>query len=63
MTASLAVAVVRGDDQGSTRLVKNGTNNTGRDDVAAALTLAAGAYARSMAKTARPAWRYRGLVG
>ena len=63
VTASLASAMVKNDDQGSVRLVKRGTNNTGRDDVAAALTLAAGAYARSMAKTVRPAWRYRGLAG
>lgn len=46
LAASLAVATVRSDDQGSTRLVKNGTNNTARDDVAAALTLAAGVWSR-----------------
>ena len=32
--------------QGSTRLIKRDTNNTGRDDVAAALVLAAGSFVR-----------------
>ena len=45
--ASLAVARVKSDDAGSMRLVKRGTNNQSRDDVAAALTLAAGAYERA----------------
>ena len=49
--ASLAAAMVRHDDQGSTRLVKSDPNNNcGRDDVAAALTLAAGSLARYLAK-------------
>ena len=43
---SLAVAYVKNDDQGNVRLSKRGTQNAARDDVAAALTLAAGAYAR-----------------
>ena len=47
LAASLSVALVKNDDQGSTRLVKRGTNNTARDDVAAALALAAGAYVRA----------------
>ena len=46
--ASLACATVRSDDQGSVRLVKKTSNNLARDDVAAALTLAAGAYVRSI---------------
>ena len=47
LTASLAAAMVKNDDQGNTRLAKRDPkNNTGRDDVAAALTLAAGAWAR-----------------
>jgi len=47
LTASLAAAMVRNDDQGNTRLAKRDPgNNTGRDDVAAALVLAAGAWAR-----------------
>ena len=47
LTASLAAAMVKPDDAGNVRLVKKGTNNTGRDDVAAALTLAAGALSRA----------------
>lgn len=46
LAASLSVAIVKNDDQGSVRLVKKGTNNTARDDVAAALVLAAGAFDR-----------------
>ena len=47
LRASLAVCTVRNDDQGSTRLVKRDTNNTARDDVAAALVLAAGLFERT----------------
>ena len=47
MIASLAVAHVKSDDAGNVRLVKRGSNNTSRDDVAAAFTLAAGAWERS----------------
>ena len=36
LAASLAVAKVKNDDGGSTRLIKRDTNNTARDDVAAA---------------------------
>ena len=44
---SLIAATVRHDDQGNTRLVKaDPFNNTGRDDVAQALVLAAGAWER-----------------
>ena len=46
LTASLAVAMVKSDDSGNQRLVKKGTANTSRDDVAAALTLVAGAVDR-----------------
>ena len=49
MTASLATALVLNDDQGSVRLRKRGVDNQGRDDVAAALVLAAGAMARAPA--------------
>ena len=55
--ASLAVAMVKSDDQGSTRLVKRGTKNQARDDVAAALTLAAGAWDRHK-RNAPPPFRY-----
>ena len=54
VAASLAVAMVKNDDQGSVRLVKRGTNNCARDDVAAALTLAAGSWMRCMAAPRRP---------
>ena len=47
LQASLAVAMVKNDDQGNTRLQKRGRGNQSRDDVAAALTLVAGAYQRA----------------
>ena len=50
LTASLAVAAVKTDDQGSVRMVKAGSNNCARDDVAAALVLAVGAFARAPAR-------------
>ena len=46
LTTSLRRAMVINDDAGSTRLAKRGTHNTARDDVAAALVLAAGAVER-----------------
>ena len=50
---SLVAASVRNDDQGNTRLAKRDpSNNTGRDDVAVALTLAAGAYERDRTRPA-----------
>ena len=61
IAASLAAARVKSDDQGSTRLTKN-ANRTGRDDVAAALLLAAGAYARDRARP-RPRAPRVALVG
>ena len=62
VAASLSAAMVKNDDQGSVRLAKRGTNNTARDDVAAALTLAAGAYIRSLTMPRRR-WRYVGMAG
>ena len=47
LEASLSVATVKNDDQGSFRLVKRTRNNESRDDVAAAFCLAAGAFART----------------
>ena len=44
--ASLTAAMVENDSAGNFRLIKRGTNNQARDDVAAALTLAAGGVAR-----------------
>ena len=43
---ALASADVANDDAGNVRLTKRGQNSTGRDDLAAALTLAAGAWKR-----------------
>ena len=60
LAASIGAASVRNDDQGSYRLVKrDGANNTGRDDAAAALVLAAGALARS---PSRPRRAYIGRI-
>ena len=46
LTASLAVAMVENDSSGNVRMIKRGTNNQARDDVAAALVLACGEVAR-----------------
>ena len=51
IAASLATATVKSDDQGSSRLVK-GSGNVARDDVAASLLLAAGAYMRDSQRPA-----------
>ena len=53
LAASLSVAMVRNDDQGNTRLTKKGSNNCSRDDVAAALVLAAGVYQRARSQPKR----------
>ena len=58
LATSLAASLVKNDDSGNHRLVKRGTNNTGRDDVAAGLVLAAGLQARTPPSARR--WRYRG---
>ena len=44
--ASLAAARTEHDTSGNVRLIKRGTNNQSRDDVAATLVLAAGAVSR-----------------
>ena len=46
LETSLSGALVKSDDQGNVRLLKKGTHNQSRDDVAAALVLACGAVAR-----------------
>ena len=46
LRVSLASAVVQNDSSGNSRLIKSGSNQTGRDDAALALTLAAGALSR-----------------
>ena len=53
LAASLSVAMVKNDDQGNTRLAKKGSNNTSRDDVAAALVLAAGVFQRARTQPKR----------
>ena len=59
LAVSLSKACVQNDDQGNCRLVKSGSHNQGRDDVAASLVLAAGATAR-MPKQSNGI--YRGMV-
>ena len=55
---AVIAALVSADDQGNVRLIKrDGSNNTGRDDVAAALILAAGGYARRPAMATGPRFR------
>ena len=61
IAASLAVAQVKNDDQGNTRLTKRSKNNCARDDVAAALTLAAGAWEREQLSPPSPA-SYLGMI-
>ena len=59
IAASLSVAMVKNDDAGNVRLIKRGTNNTARDDVAAALILGAGESKRRSGKSTRV---YRGFA-
>ena len=49
LTVSLAASRVEHDKAGNVRLLKSDSNSTGRDDVAAALVLAAGALSRAPA--------------
>ena len=51
VATSLSRARVQNDDAGSVRMVKHGTHNESRDDVAAALVLAAGAVERMPKRT------------
>ena len=60
VAAGLSVAQVKSDDQGNTRLVKT-KNNVSRDDVPAALLLAAGAFDRALSKPKRGAL-FRGVA-
>ena len=46
IATSLATAIVKNDTSGNVKPEKRGSNNTGRDDVAYALMLAAGAWER-----------------
>ena len=56
MAASLSAAMVRNDSSGNVRLLKRGTNNQARDDVAAALVFAAGLWDRSRPPPRRRRW-------
>ena len=44
LVVSMSAAYVQNDNAGNVRLIKKGHDNKGRDDVAAAATLAAGAF-------------------
>ena len=59
LSASLAVTVIKSDDGGNFRLIKDHANCS-RDDVSAALVLASGAAARSNSR--KPGWRPGGVV-
>ena len=59
LEASLSVSAVKNDSSGNVRLEKRGSNNQSRDDVAAALTLGAGAHQRR-SKAPRGGGVYRG---
>ena len=59
ISASMAVTVIKSDDGGNFKLVKDHANCS-RDDVSAALVLASGAAARSSSR--KPGWRPGGLV-
>ena len=63
LQASLSVAQVKNDDQGSVRLVKKNANNCARDDAAQALVLAAGGWDRASRKTANPPAYESSIVG
>ena len=58
--ASLSVTTTKADDSGSIRLVKRGSNNESRDDISAALVLAAGAFMRAGSAPQRRA--YHGIA-
>ena len=53
--ASLAVSTVKNDDSGNVRMTKSG-QNTARDDVSAALILAAGEWARRRRSEGQPSY-------
>ncbi|MCY4385404.1 MAG: terminase large subunit [Nitrospinae bacterium] len=55
LTASLQVAKVENDKSGNVRMIKN-VNNCGRDDVAAALILGAGAWQRLASRPRGPVY-------
>ena len=62
LETSLTAAEVQNDESGNTRMQKRGTNNTARDDVAAALMLSSGGIDRDSRKP-KSGIRSRGLAG
>ena len=50
---SMSGAHVENDNAGNSRMIKKGSNNKARDDVAAAAVLAAGAFERAGAAPVR----------
>ena len=58
LSVSMAASQVLSDDQGSTRMVKQGDKSAGRDDVSAALVMGSGEVQRRKQKPARtwPPW-------
>ena len=53
LVVSMSAALVQNDNAGNVRLIKKGHDNKARDDVAAAATLAAGAFERASAAPVR----------
>ena len=53
LVVSMSAAHVENDNAGNSRLIKKGSNNKARDDVAAAATLAAGAFERASSAPVR----------
>ena len=53
LVVSMSAALVQNDNAGNVRLIKKGQANKGRDDVAAAATLAAGAFVRASSAPVR----------
>ena len=53
LVVSMSAALVQNDNAGNVRLIKKGHDNKARDDVAAAATLAAGAFERAGAAPVR----------
>ena len=53
LVVSMSAAHVENDNAGNSRMIKKGSNNKARDDVAAAAVLAAGAFERAVAAPVR----------
>ena len=53
LVVSMSAALVENDKAGNSRLIKKGSNNTARDNVAAAAVLACGAWERASSAPVR----------